>query len=47
MVPTSLQVVPKGQTSHLAHPSGYFTLPPRVCQDSLFAQGRALPQSRP
>src|SRR4249920_1510803 len=37
----------KGQTSHPPSPGGYFTRPPRVCQDSLFAQGRALPQARP
>jgi hypothetical protein len=28
----------KDQTSHPPNPGGYFTRPPRVCQDSLFAQ---------
>jgi len=29
------------------NPGDYFTRPPGVCQDSLFAQGRAFPQARP
>src|SRR5712692_915134 len=36
-----------GQTSHPPNPGGYFTRPPRVCQDSLFAQERAFSQARP
>ena len=37
----------KGQASHPPNPGGYFTHPPRVCQDSLFAQRRTLSQARP
>jgi len=37
----------KVQTSHPPNPGGYFTLPPRVCQDRLFALGRALSQATP
>ena len=42
-----LQDAQKGQTSYLPNPGDYFTLPPRVCQDRLFALGRALSQARP
>ena len=43
----SQQDAQKGQTSHPPNPGGYFTRPPRVFQDSLFAQGRAFPQAKP
>jgi hypothetical protein len=36
-----------GQTSHLPYHGGYFTLPPRVCQDRLFALGHALSHATP
>ena len=42
-----MQGAQKGQTSHPPNPGGYFTRPPRGCQGSLFAQGRALSQTRP
>jgi len=42
-----LQDAQKVQTSYPPNPGGYFTRPPLVCQDSLFAQGRALAQARP
>ena len=41
-----MQDAQKGQTSHPPNPGCYFTLPPRVCQDRLFALGRALSQAR-
>ena len=41
---TFQQDAQKDQTSYPPNPGGYFTLPPRGCQDSLFAQGRALSQ---
>jgi len=41
---TLLQDAQKVQTSHPPNPGCYFTHPPRVCQDSLFALGRALPK---
>ncbi len=37
----------KGLCFHPPDPGGYFTRPPGVCEDSLFAQGRALSQARP
>ena len=39
-----MQDAQKGQTSHLPNPGSYCTRPPRVCQDSLFTQGRACPK---
>jgi len=41
------QAVQKGQISHPPNPGSYFTRPPWVCQDSLFAQRRGVPRARP
>jgi len=44
---TTTQDAQKGQTSYPPNPGGYFTQPPCVCRDSIFAQGRALSRAKP
>ena len=41
---TTTQDAQKGQTSHPPNPGGYFTRPPRVCQDSLSPQDAPCPK---
>ena len=43
---TPRKMIKKGQTSHPPNHGDYFTLPPCICQDSLFTLGRALFHAR-
>jgi hypothetical protein len=42
---TNREAAESNRPSHPPNSGGYFTHSPRACQDSLFAQGRALAQA--